>query len=407
VPREEEKKIKPTRSRLNERARESRLQRFVLLAGTIVIVSVVSVVGTGYYITQYRPLHQLACKVNEKESDIAYYVSGYKYYGTSQDITKIVEQNELVRQAAEKLGFSVSDDEAKAEITKRKLPVTDTNITFIKTELLANKLLDEYFENKVPISTLQRETMAMFLESEKQANDIKDRLAKGEDFGKLAAQYSLDKTIKDASGYLDWHPYGSLVTVAASAVLDDYVFNATIGVVSGPVADPTKTKNTGYWIAKLAGRQESQIHIMAILATNEEVAKSVVARLQAGEDFATVAKEISQLPGVKDDGGDLGLISKGDRGGIFDSFAFNPDTKEGDLSQILRDDQVQTKGGYWLVKVLAEDKDKIMSQQDRNTEKNKAYYDWVASLWADPNNKVESVITDEMTQWAMNASKTS
>jgi ABC-type cobalt transport system substrate-binding protein len=48
-----------------------------------------------------------------------------------------------------------------------------------------------------------------------------------------------------------------------------------------------------------------------------------------------------------------------------------------------------------------------MTQQDHSSLMNKAYYDWVSSLWKDPNNKVESLLTPEMMQWAKDASKNS
>jgi len=400
----DENKVRPRRGRLNQRERESRMQRFVLLAGTIVIISVVALVGSGYYFTQYRPLHQLIFRVNDKEFDMSYYVSAYKFYGTGQEVIELVEQNELVRQAAEKLGISVSDDEAKAELEKRKVPVNTTTGTFIKAELLTSKLLDEYFDGKVPVSTLQRETMGIFLESEKQAKEIKDRLTSGEDFKKLAAQYSLDKTTKDASGYLDWHPNGTLSALLGTSVLDDAVFKAAIGVLSEPIADSTKGKSTGYWLMKLVDRQDDQAHVLAILAPDEEAAKKARARIEAGEDFIAVAKEVSQIPGVKDNGGDLGYIKKGDRSATFDDFAFKPEVAVGTLGQIVRDDQTQTRGGYWLIRVLAEDKDKTLSQPDRNALKNRTYYEWVATLWSDKNNKVESFLTDEMKQWAKDAS---
>jgi parvulin-like peptidyl-prolyl isomerase len=403
VPRVDENKTRPKKGRLNQREREGRMQRFVLLAGTIVIVSVIALVGSGYYFTQYRPLHQLIFRVNDREFDMAYYVSAYQFYGTGQEVIELVEQNELIRQAAEKLGISVSDDESKAEAEKRKIPVNNMTTTFIKAELLTNKLLDEYFDGKIPVSTVQREAMAMFLESEKQAKEIKDRLTGGEDFKKLAAQYSLDKTTKDASGYLDWHPNGIFSAMLGTSVFDDAVFKAEIGVLSAPIADVIKSKSLGYWLMKLVDRQDDQAHVLAILAPDEETAKNVRARIAAGEDFMAVAKEVSQLPGAKD-GSDLGYIKKGDRGATFDDFAFKPEVAVGTLGQVVRDDQVQTRGGYWLIQVLTEDKDKTLSQVDRSALKNKTYYEWVASLWADKNNKVENFLTDELKQWAKDAS---
>ncbi len=404
MPRVSRDKIQPKR-RLSQRERESRMQRFVLLAGTLIIVSVVTLVGSGYYFTTYRPLHQIMLKVNDKEFDMAYYVAALKFFGTGKDVTERLQQNELIRQAAEKLGITVSDDEAKEEVEKRKIPVNNTNVTFIKAELLANKLIDEYFDEKTPNSTVQRESIAMFLEDEKQAKEIRDRIVSGEDFKKLASELSLDKTTKDAAGYLDWHPKGVFSSVVGSAVLDGYVFNAEIGALGEPIADTIKSKAVGYWVMKLVAREDDTANLMVILLPDETSAAKTRARLEAGEDFVTVGKEVSQMPGAKDNGGDLGFIEKGERGDVFDNFAFNPDVAPGTLSQVIRDDAVLTKGGYWLVKVLAEDKDKMLSQDDRENLKNRMYYEWVSSLWADKDNKVESFVTEEQKNWARDQSQ--
>ncbi len=47
-------------------------------------------------------------------------------------------------------------------------------------------------------------------------------------------------------------------------------------------------------------------HIMHILVATEAEANAVIARLNKGEDFATVAKEVSTDTGSKESGGDLG-----------------------------------------------------------------------------------------------------
>lgn len=392
--------------RLSQRERDSRLQRFVFLTGTITIVSVIALVGSGYYFTQYRPLHQLVLRVNDKEFDMAYYVAAMKYYGSGKDVTELLKQNELIRQAAEKLGISVSDDEAREEVEKRKIPVNNTNVTFVKTQLLIQKMADEYFDDKVPNSTIQRETIAMFLEDEKQAKDIREKIvSKGEDFGKLASEFSLDKTTKETFGYLDWHPKGVLSTTVNTAALDDYIFNAAIGVLSEPLPDNDKSKPVGVWIMKLVERQDDKAHVMVILSPNRASAIVVRARLEAGEDFVTVGKEVSQMPGAKDNGGDIGFINKGDRGAIFDNFVFDPIVTPGTLSQSIYDDNTTTRGGYWLVKVLAEDKDKILSQTDRNSLKNRMYFEWVSSLWGNKDNKIESFITPDQINWAKEQSK--
>lgn len=405
MPQIDKEKVRSNRSRLSRRDRESRMQRFILLTGTIVIVAVVGLVGTGYYFTTYRPLHQTAMIVNGTEFDMAYYVSALKFFGSGQTVTELLQQNELVRQAAEKLGVTVTDEEAAAEVENRQIPVNNTNITFIKAELLVNKILDEYFDDKIPNSAVQRETLAMFLEDEKQAQAVRARIEAGEDFKTLASELSLDKNTKDASGYLDFHPNGTLSSMVSSAVIDDYVFQAEIGALSEPLEDKLKQKSTGYWLMKVVEREDDIAHTMVMLLPNKAAAEAARARLEAGEDFVTVGKEVSHMPGASENGGDIGFINKGNRGPLFDSYIFAESTEIGAVSEPIYDTVTQTRSGYWLIKVLSEDPDKTLSQQDRNAIKSRTYYEWVSELWKNPDNKIETLVTPEQIEWAKEQSK--
>ena len=55
---------------------------------------------------------------------------------------------------------------------------------------------------------------------------------------------------------------------------------------------------------------ELEVHARHILVASEDEAKAVVAELKAGKDFATLAKDKSQDPGTKTEGGDLGFFPK-------------------------------------------------------------------------------------------------
>lgn len=57
-------------------------------------------------------------------------------------------------------------------------------------------------------------------------------------------------------------------------------------------------------------QQPETLKVRHILVKDEATANQVKARLDAGEDFATVAKEVSTDPGSKEQGGDLGQVSK-------------------------------------------------------------------------------------------------
>lgn len=90
-------------------------------------------------------------------------------------------------------------------------------------------------------------------------------------------------------------------------------------------------------------RPESR-HLRHILTTTEADARAAKARLDAGEDPAKVAAEVSKDTTTKDNGGDLDWIDQGIAAPSFDQVAFS-------LAVGVWSDPVQTPSGWNIVRV--------------------------------------------------------
>lgn len=91
--------------------------------------------------------------------------------------------------------------------------------------------------------------------------------------------------------------------------------------------------------------QGEQVHARHIMVQTLEEAQQVLRRLQAGEDFAALAKELSQDRGSAAKGGDLGWFGRGVMVTEFEEAAFALQSDQ--ISQ-----PVQTQYGFHIIQVL-------------------------------------------------------
>jgi len=390
---------------------QKKRQRVIFIMGTFIIVLVLAVVGTGWYLAQYKPLRETAIKVNDTEFTMDYYIEMLKLEGTyhsesnlssvADTVLQNIQRNELIRQGALGLGISVDDKEVEKVLKDNDLPDKEAYRDLASYQLLIERLLDRHFDDQVPLNAEHRQVMAMMLESEAQALEVRSKLVNGEDFGELAEELSMNLFSKNNGGDFGWVPKVILQDMLTTSIVDD-IFSHEIGELSQPIYDEEADKGVGYWLVKVLERneEEDETHIQIMLLGSEEEAQSIKEQLEAGADWGDLAVEHSQVKGVEDNLGEY-QVSEGMAAPPIDEYAHSPDTEIGEVSEPLRDEDTLTKGGYWLIKILDEDNDRRIDTGYREYLKAMALDEWAISLMDDKDNEIVNYLDEEKKSWAI------
>jgi parvulin-like peptidyl-prolyl isomerase len=96
-----------------------------------------------------------------------------------------------------------------------------------------------------------------------------------------------------------------------------------------------------------AKKEVEKANVAHILVQTEDEAKQVIERLDKGEDFAALAKELSQDPGSKDNGGIYEGIVRGQFVPEFEKAMFD-DLKPGETTKT----PVQTQFGFHVIRLI-------------------------------------------------------
>lgn len=209
---------------------------------------------------------------------------------------------------------------------------------------------NEYNLSHILIAVPQAATPQQLDEAARRARDVFERARRGEDFAQLAIAYSNSQTALEG-GSLGWRRGTEIPTVLADLV---------VGLKAGEVSEPLRTP-TGYHIVRLnevrgadmpsVVRQTLSRHIL--LRPNEiqddaTVRQRLLAirqRILAGEDFAGLAKTVSEDPGSAAEGGDLGWNAPGNFVPEFEAVLAS--LAENEISQPFR-----TQFGWHIVQLL-------------------------------------------------------
>ena len=201
------------------------------------------------------------------------------------------------------------------------------------------QLLDELITEKLVTKAATGVTVPQ-AEIDAQIAKIKAQFPSEEDFSKQLAQVGqspeqLSETIKKMLQQQHWleSQIAGKTDVTDEEAKKFYEANKT------EFQQPDTVKASH--ILFLVNKDDSQ----DVVNQKLEAAKAAEARAKKGEDFNKLAKELSEEPGAKESGGDLGFFPKDRMVPEFAEAAFNQ--KVGDIS-----DPVRTQYGWHIIKVI-------------------------------------------------------
>ena len=230
----------------------------------------------------------------------------------------------------------------------------------------------EYNLSHILISAPESATIEDFTTIEREAEDIHEQLIAGANFGEIAIEFSDSQTGLDG-GSLGWRKGSELPTI-----FSDIVKSLKVDEISRPY----RTKS-GFHIVKIndlrstfSRSEVEQMKVRHILVVPNEIIDNATAKqkltdaqreIQNGKNFSDIATILSEDPGSKDSGGDMGWVNPGTFVEEFENVAKNLEI--GIVSEPFR-----SRFGWHILEVLGrrthdnteERKESICSNSIRN-----------------------------------------
>lgn len=135
--------------------------------------------------------------------------------------------------------------------------------------------------------------------------------------------------------------------------------------------------------------QGEHVHARHIVVATQEEAQQVLAQVQAGGDFAALARAHSQDSSTRDNGGDLGYFPRGVLTSLeVEDAAFQ--LQPGQLSGV-----VSSPLGYHIIQVIDRVPDQEISPENMRLIQDRAVRRWLDQLWAEADiERLPATATD-------------
>nr|WP_215731346.1 peptidylprolyl isomerase [Pseudomonas sp. P9(2020)] len=252
---------------------------------------------------------------------------------------------------------------------------------FLASDLGKMQLSEELHLANILIPTPESANSEAIQNAARQAMEVYQQLKQGADFGQMAVAKSASDNALEG-GDMGWRKAAQL-----PPPFDRELSSMSVGDITQPARTPG-----GFIILKLLAKRggeaqtRDEVHVRHILvkpspirdeAKTKALVESLYSRIEAGEDFATLAKSYSEDPGSALNGGDLSWIDPNALVPEFRQVMAN--TPQGQLSK-----PFQTQYGWHVLEVLgrrATDSTEQAREQQAMTVLRNRKYDEELQTW--------------------------
>ncbi|TAH51292.1 MAG: hypothetical protein EYC68_11340 [Chloroflexota bacterium] len=396
------KKNQPTtvtrkQSRLREREQEQ--QRIIFIALGIVAALVIIILGVGYWRTQIAYLNDTIATVNGVPVTVRAYQARARYdaqlilsrlsqiqaavsqfdlndptYKTIADYYQnqyAQEQSQLLQVSSKALEDVIDDELVRQEAAKRGITVTPEEIDReielgLKENLGYARPTNTATAGPSPTST---NTPTATLTPTNTATPSVSPTATATLSATLAATPTLGPTETPLPTQTPLGPEAYATEVAnlkenitkARYSFDDYRQIVAVNLLRERLNDA---------LGKEVKTTAEQIHARHILVKTFEEAQKVEERLKAGEDFGTLAAELSIDPSAKENKGDLGWATRGSYVTEFENAVWA-------LQPLQVSEPVTTSFGIHVIQLLEKDANRTLDESALARERVQALDDWL------------------------------
>ena len=243
--------------------------------------------------------------------------------------------------------------------------VNDSKVTNELVQEAYNRMTKEVRASHILILVDEGASPEDTLKAFNKIKDIKNRLNAGEDFVKVAQQFSEDPSVKENNGDLGYFSAFRMVYPFENAA-----FNTNVGEVSKPF----RTR-FGYHLVKVVDKRDNRgevtvAHIMIVKpstpdaqleAKAKQTIDDIYQKIQQGEGFESLATQFSEDKSSASKGGVLQRFGSGQLSSEeFENVAFSLQNKN-DISK-----PFQSQFGWHIVKLI--DKHPVLSLTDMKNE---------------------------------------